>query len=282
LVVGGAGYIGEAVCRAFRRYGFDTYASCKPEQSKALHKLEIRTVPTFDDKFDRAKLEEFHIIVDAVGGQEKLFDTVVQINSKRAKPFRQVFIATGGILVFSSTQTKTEDDQPNNQWMKQRIEFNLKVVSTEGVRGIVLRPGWIFGGNGGKHNFFGVKPDEELVILGNKDRTYSWVHIEDVAEVYVLAARAGPLADHQIFDVVSPITATFEEVKIAEAKAAGWKGKVKYVSEVPKEDWWGNASNVTAVCAGEKAQYLLGWKPKHLHFLENIDLYYQSYKASQS
>lgn len=82
----------------------------------------------------------------------------------------------------------------------------------------------MYGGTGGviAQMFFDVKPDtKELVITGRPDKRYfyftcalksvycgvnrccrwSWVHVDDLGEAYVRVAKAGSVADHQIFNI---------------------------------------------------------------------------------
>jgi len=69
---------------------------------------------------------------------------------------------------------------------------------------------------------------------------------------------------------------TYEEVRIATARAAGWKGKsLQY--EPPKILGWEPTVKVNF----EKAKKILGWTPKHKQFLEEVDLQYKSYRASK-
>ena len=74
--------------------------------------------------------------------------------------------------------------------MKDREDFENHVLatSTAALRTTVVRPGFVYGGQGGfvADLFY----SEPLVIQGRRDMRWSWVHVDDLAEGYVAIARA--------------------------------------------------------------------------------------------
>lgn len=70
---------------------------------------------------------------------------------------------------------------------------------------------------------------------------WSWVHVDDLGEAYVRIAKVGNIVDGQLFNLAANDNPTYDELKIAAAKASGWKnGEIKYVSpEEKKFGVWG-------------------------------------------
>jgi len=67
------------------------------------------------------------------------------------------------------------------------------------------------------------------------------------------------------------------------AKQAGWddkKHKVVYkpLPTDPRQERWATFEG-TVIVSPAKAMNLLGWQPKHLGYLNEIDVYYKSYMA---
>lgn len=61
-----------------------------------------------------------------------------------------------------------------------------------------------------------------------------------MGEAYVLLAKAGNVVNGQLFNFVANDNPTYEELKISAAKAAGWKGEVKWIKvEKPEFPTWG-------------------------------------------
>jgi uncharacterized protein YbjT (DUF2867 family) len=74
--------------------------------------------------------------------------------------------------------------------MKDREDFENHVLATssESLKTTVVRPGFVYGGQGGfvADLFY----SEPLVIQGRRDMRWSWVHVDDLGEGYVAIGRA--------------------------------------------------------------------------------------------
>jgi len=169
-----------------------------------------------------------------------------------------------------------------NVQMQSRIEMEKKVTSSKDVRGVVVRPSMVYGCTGGIHakQGFGIKENEDLVLYGRLDKRLNWVHVEDLADAYVRIAKVGHVVDGEIFDIAGPWIPTYQEWKVALAKATGWKGKIVHIPEIPKDNFMANLFEVNIVVSAQKAANLLRWKENHLGLIAEIDTYYQSYKNS--
>ncbi|CAF4407902.1 unnamed protein product, partial [Adineta steineri] len=114
--------------------------------------------------------------------------------------------------------------------MKDREDFenHILAVSSASLKTTVVRPGFVYGGQGGfVANLFYSEP---LVIQGRRDMRWSWVHVDDLGEGYVAIARAPRVVvDKQLYNLAAPNdNPTYEELRTAMAKAQGRKEAIEY------------------------------------------------------
>jgi UDP-glucose 4-epimerase len=289
FVVGASGYIGGGVAKSFRRAGYKVYGLVRDEKrAKELLKAEI--IPVIGDQSNVESfskiLESSSIIVDAVGfhdGAEKFFAIVKTIAQK--KHYKPLFIFTSGIMTYGLASQGPVDEftepKPFDPLMERRKLYERQVIQTTDLRTVVVRPGFVYGGNGGPiaDMFFGIKPNEPLVLHGAKNKRWSWVHVDDLGDSYVLIAKRGSVVDSQIFNIAAPENPTYEELRIAMAAVAGWKPENKIVEQTPPDGIKG--WEATVIINPRKAVDLLGWAPDHVGFLAEVETYYQSWKLSK-
>jgi len=286
FVSGATGNIGQAVALAFRRAGYRVLGLARNEEkSKILKQNEVQVCIGDVKQLDgfTEQLKQADIIIDAIGQSSTipLFDKAVSISS--GKSHKPLFIATSGVLSYGdSPNVLDETHEPKNVQMQSRIEMEKKVTSSKDVRGVVVRPSMVYGCSGGIHakQGFGIKENEDLVLYGRLDKRLNWVHVEDLADAYVRIAKVGHVVDGEIFDIAGPWIPTYQEWKVALAKATGWKGKIVHIPEIPKDNFMANLFEVNIVVSAQKAANLLRWKENHLGLIAEIDTYYQSYKNS--
>eukprot|EP00009_Paramoeba_aestuarina_P016690 CAMPEP_0201536736 /NCGR_PEP_ID=MMETSP0161_2-20130828/62809_1 /ASSEMBLY_ACC=CAM_ASM_000251 /TAXON_ID=180227 /ORGANISM="Neoparamoeba aestuarina, Strain SoJaBio B1-5/56/2" /LENGTH=196 /DNA_ID=CAMNT_0047942643 /DNA_START=78 /DNA_END=668 /DNA_ORIENTATION=+ len=167
---------------------------------------------------------------------------------------------------------------------KKEIEDN--VLANTDVRTVVIRPGFVYGGNGGVLGglWFNVKPDEPIVLWGSLEKRWSWVHKDDLGEAYVRVAEAGSVVDNQVFNIANPNDhPTWIDVKYTCAKTAGWKGKKEDITSIPVPEEEKRIANWewNVMINPQKAFTVLGWRPKHLAFLQEVQLYFETWQAFQ-
>jgi nucleoside-diphosphate-sugar epimerase len=158
------------------------------------------------------------------------------------------------------------------------------VLGAEGIRGIVIRPGCVYGRKGSLTNswFEGAYKEHSLKVVGDGINRWSMVHIDDLARAYVAAAESG--LGGETFNVVDGTRYTVAEMARAAARAAGYAGAIQYI---PLEDAV-KAMGPYAECLaldqhvdGRKAIRMLGWNPRHQSFVDDIDTVFASWKAWQ-
>jgi len=104
--------------------------------------------------------------------------------------------------------------------------------------------------------------------------------VDDLADAYVRIGQKGNLLRGQLFDVATIDSPTYEELRVAMAKAAGWNGVVKF-EKVPEDNPLLNDVEPTVLINPQKAVDVLGWQPRHTSFLREVEVYYHSWRASK-
>ncbi|CAF2039243.1 unnamed protein product [Rotaria magnacalcarata] len=283
LVFGANGYIGYGIALGLRRAGFHAYGAIRSSLHSALlvkNEIEPIVIESFE-KVDTIadQLVKCSIIVDAVAGKQRTQ------NGKLAH-YAPLFIFTSGIMTYGDTSVnglrpldETIKPNPQTMEMKAREEYENLVLATSSniVHTTVIRPGFVYGSHGGfvADLFYSEKP---AVIHGRRDKRWSWIHIDDLAEGYILVARASrSLVSGQMWNLAAPNdNPTYEEVRSNMARASGQQIEYKEASssdETPPR--WDTDSIINP----SKAIEQLGWRPKHVGYIQEIETYYKSWAA---
>jgi len=111
---------------------------------------------------------------------------------------------------------------------------------------------------------------EEITIHGEGSQTRQFIYIKDLAEGNVICLK--PEAENQIFNINGmEVISVIDIVKTLEI-IIGKKATVRFI-----EDRKGNYKG--RFISSEKAERLLGWKPKHTYF-EAMERYVKTYLNS--
>lgn len=169
--------------------------------------------------------------------------------------------------------------KPMTTEMKTREAFENKVLasSSNSLHTTVVRPGFVYGGHGGfvADLFYSQNP---AIIDGRRDKRWSWVHIDDLADAYSLLTRASrTIVTGQLWNFAAPNdNPTYEDLRTKMAHVSGQK--IEYQekmgnNQVPVR--WDTDSIINPA----KAIDQLGWRPRHVGYLEEIEIYYKSWLA---
>lgn len=315
FVIGANGYIGLGVALAFRRAGYRVYGLIRNEKSSNVllqNEIEPLIASSFDDlqQFNEI-LTSSSIIIDTVGYQPKLsvnlLESAVQIGKSRTQDgklphYAPLYIFTSGIMTYGDTSARgrrpvDEAVKPRPEApaasragsssssdvtaMQDREDFENRVLATSSnsLKTTVVRPGFVYGGQGGfVANLFYAEP---LVFEGRRDMRWSWVHVDDLAEGYVAIGRAPRVVvDKQLYNLAAPNdNPTYEEIRLAMAKAQGRTEKFEYkeVDKSVRTRW-----DTDSIINPAKAINELGWRPRHVGFVEEIGIYYKSWAAHRA
>ena len=231
-----------------------------------------------------------HAMMDFQDPQEadlKLFETLRQV--AEATPRNRLIIYTTGCSIYGKCPERIMDEttlgNPDHQLaFRMDLEQELFAMPIPQCRKVVLRPGFMYGLDGQSSvsgMWFGMGEQGKAVYRGDSEKGWSWVHISDLAEAYVRVAEGGVAIDGEIFCIADEQRPKCVEVMQACLKAAGYEGAIDFAP--PQDDdvtstWFNQNEFITS----RKAFRTLGWNPRHIRILDEIEIYYASWKAAQS
>jgi nucleoside-diphosphate-sugar epimerase len=158
--------------------------------------------------------------------------------------------------------------------MAPRAETETAVLQAGGVRGIVIRPGLVYGEGKGydlpnlialarKH---GVAPH-----LGAGAVRQGYVHIDDLVELYVLALERAP-AGTMLHGVTDEIALGDLAVSVSRLVGAGGRTEAWSLMEMYARGGGGGVSlSVNKRLASQKTRAILGWAPTRYDILKDVE-----------
>ena len=294
FVTGATGYIGFAVSAALRRAGYRVRGLARSEtKARRLAQHEIEPVigdladpKTYLDVASECALlvhTGFDYSANGVAKDRTAIDTLLEAGRRGAKP--KTFIFTSGAWVYGDTSDRMVDETtpPNPpKLVAWRPAHEQIVLQAGGVRGLVIRPGDVYGGPGGLTGqwFAGPSTGSPPLVVGDGRNRVPMVHVDDLADAYVRVATSGLAAE--IFNVNDQSRFTVLEMATAAARAAGYQGDVRPTPLVEARKTLGDFADALALSQhidARKVVRLLGWHPSHEGFLDEADVHYRAWKA---
>jgi nucleoside-diphosphate-sugar epimerase len=183
-----------------------------------------------------------------------------------------------GQLIYTEETPIVPAQSPAVQALQLRLPIEQAVLQAAGIRGVVLRPPNVYGRGDGRVVFWMLRAAAQRLgavpyAVGAGQNRWSFVHVEDLAELFVLALEkapggelfhAGAQSGLQTQDLAAAVSQgmglggkTIELEKPALAEACGFPGMADY--------WSSNSQS-----SSEKARRVLGWNPKHLDLLDEV------------
>lgn len=296
FVTGASGFIGSAVAKRFSAAGYKVFGLTRSEdKSKSLLQAEITPVIGEVNKPETYEkiIEQVSVVVHTATGVTStpveddmtVVETVARVSAKSAN--QKLFILTSGCLLYGGkieSDTYFNEESPLNPpsgMVGWRIKIEQLVIGNKDFIGAIVRPAFLYGFQGSyTAPFFQMAEAKKLIVSGNPDKKWSFIHATDLAEGYLLIADAPrSVIKDQIFNFADGTRATIKEITIAAGKAAGHTGEITYVPA--GNDFMGINCEQNCLQDCTKARLLLGWVPRHFGFLENIAIHYASWKAYQ-
>ncbi len=277
------GYIGKAVAKAALAKGHEVTALARSTES--VEKLEANGVKAF-----RGDIKQPENYIDAVRQADIVihtaatndadfgkFDTLtVDSIIDALKGTSTTFIYTSGTWVLGDTGDAIVDEQtayaplPIVGW---RVDNEKKVIAAaqHGIKSVVIRPVIVYGDNAGIiHNLFQqAEKSGRVNYIGNGENHWSLVHIDDLADLYLLAiekAQPGSLYN------ASTEYITAKEIAEHIAKATGnAQAKSQTIGEARQTlSIFADAFALNQKVESVKAKTELGWQPKAPKFAQDI------------
>jgi nucleoside-diphosphate-sugar epimerase len=305
FLTGATGYIGSIVAEKLLQKGHQVVALARSENSaKKLEALGIEVV--FGDLDDLSILTKAAKNVDGIihtgfkqsengflasmKNERKTVEALMEGIKNSDKPI----IYTSGTGLLGDTQTIIFDEYTptkidlndnyidNNDEMTQatvqRMKTESDVLDTRGVRGIILRPPNVYGRSNGQAlltHLIGASKKICAVPYANfsGDHLWTFVHVEDLADLYVLALEKSK--GGEMYYAGGETALKTKDIAKALSYGLGYQGETIAVemdelinlfgSPFMANFWtWNNQSS------NEKAKRLLNWQPNHIHMLKEI------------
>lgn len=296
FVTGASGYIGLSVAVAFSRSGHHVLGmirnSSKSDLLKA-HEIEpvVGNMQNLDSYKDAALSAEVlvHCAFELSPQASKLdFATVESLINvaKQQKNLPRAILYTSGVWVHGNTQGCVDESCPLNpidivKWRPAQEQLVLEAASST-LRTVVIRPGCVYGGMGSLTNlWFQSDASNPVTIIDEGKNHWAMIHVQDLAEAYVLAAEKE--LSGLALNVTDGTHFTVKEMAQAAAQVTG--AAVNSISRNEAEKKWGPLTQGLAIdqkISNGRARRLLGWAPRHTSFIEGVRLYQASSSAIQA
>jgi nucleoside-diphosphate-sugar epimerase len=296
FVTGATGYIGYNVARAFRRAGHQVVGLARSEgKARRLVENEIQPViGTLQDPATwRPAAENASVLIHAAVDYQS--DTVTLdratvatlLDAAKVGPGPKTIVYTSGVWLSGDTGNDAVDETAVPRppaLVAHRPELERSVVAATHARGLVLRPGLVYGHQGGLTGlFFAGAASGALSVIGDGRNRWAMVHVDDLAHGYVRAVESG--LGGEVFHFTDRSRHTVNDMAEAVARVSGYIGPVHHVTIAEAAKTYGPMADCLALdqhVDSRKAVRLLGWQPKHGGFVDEVATYHASWKAAQS
>lgn len=265
LVTGATGYIGSAVAEAAHGQQHEVHALAH-DASTAADVRERGWTPVAGDLRDAAGLEgaarEFDAVLHVanVGGAD-----AAQVDTDATRALLRGLAPRGGTLVYTSgawvlgpgrsDEASTPRPVALVSW---RGALEQEVLQASGVRGVVIRPGIVYGGGGGIPAMLG---RGELPVIAPGTQRWPLVHRDDLARLYLLALSAPAGA------VLHGVGTTMSMAELAALATQASGIALETVTPDVARERLGAFADALALdqdVASEATRALVGWQPAAL------------------
>jgi len=297
FVTGAAGSLGSSAAGAFRRAGHEVWGLVRSaEKGRALAREEVHPVLGDLDRPDSflAAAEACSVLVhaaavygpDAYAFDRRAIDALIQAGRRGPQP--KTLIYTSGTWVYGNTGGRLVDETTPAApaaHVAERPRSEQMVLGAAGVRGLVLRPGCVYGRQGSLTAlwFESAVKEKSLAVIGDGASRWATVHLDDLGDAYVRAAESGLAGE--IFNVTDRSRATVLELARAVARATGHAATIATVPVADAAKRMGTLAECLALdqhVDSRKAVRLLGWQPKHGGFADEVAECFEAWKAWQA
>ena len=296
FVTGASGWIGTAVVPELQRAGHEVLGLVRAaEKGRDLARAEIEPVVGNLDApngwLDRAK--DCSAVVHCAAEPSRRFHGLDRTSMEALLPalagtnLPRTLVYTSGVWLYENTGGQRVDESsplrpPKLVAPREGTEAVVLAGNRERVRTIVLRPGCVYGGRGGLTAlwFESAAAEGAVRIAGAGSNRWTYVHVEDLAELYRLALESD--AAGRIFNATDRSRSTVLECARAASLAAGAGGKVEATPMLEAQERFGAIAECLAfdqhVDSGSAARRL-GWTPRHAGFVDEAERCFRAWKA---
>ena len=296
LITGVSGYAGYYAAIRLAAAGHDVTGLVRNPDHPRLnvlrtHEVKLAVGDVSKPETYRELLEKsmviIHTMLDKRNAKETdraLFGAIAALPEQAG--VRRRFIYTTGCSIFGKLPIRVMDEttEPNpKHFLAFRREMEKEALALQNVGVVVLRPGFMYGNDGYNSqavDWFEMGAAGEGVYRGDREKSWTWIHIEDLAEAFLLATEADRAIDGELFCLGDDLQPLCVDVMRACVSVAGYKGEISFAGPLEGNNtstWFDQNEMMTS----EKARRVLGWIPRRPGILQSISAVYESWKVAQ-
>ncbi|MFD5034868.1 NAD-dependent epimerase/dehydratase family protein [Streptomyces sp. NPDC058405] len=282
FVTGGSGYVGRHTVAALLGRGITVTALARSDRSaETLSRLGAEPV--------RGTLTDTEVLREAASRADGAIHLGVDYSEGTAAADRVAadalldgvgggpYVHTGGVWVYGDTDGVVDEDAPKNPpavtaW-RLATEKHILARAATGAHPVIVMPGVVYGDGGGLVEMYFAGPAREtgaVPLIGDGGNHWAVVHVEDIAELYVLALDAAAGSQYAGVSEEHPTLAGIVE---AIGRSAGCPGRTEPLTPAQAADRMGPIAEAFALdqrMTGARARRELGWKPQHTDALTEL------------
>jgi nucleoside-diphosphate-sugar epimerase len=189
FLTGASGYIGSAVLRALVAAGHEVTALVRSDE-KAQHVRGAGGAAVVGDLTDTATVAPLVDGADAVvhtASAEDVDPALVEVVLGAFAGSSRPFVHTGGVFTFGASDHITEESPVAPPALTAWRGANEHRVRTSDVRTTVIAPGIVYGHGAGIPTMFVGDGEHPVRLVGDGTQHWTTVHVDDLADLYVLA-----------------------------------------------------------------------------------------------
>jgi nucleoside-diphosphate-sugar epimerase len=297
LLTGATGYIGSVVAEKLVTAGHDVIGLSRSDAaSRTMAKQQIKpyrgelgdpntllpALKTVDGVIHTAFDMSSGDFAKANAGETKVVETLVSGLTERGQ-FLILTSGTGvlgntGELIYEEETPIARADSSAVEALQLRLGVERTVLSAPGLRGVVLRPPNVYGRSDGRMVIWALRTAARKLggvpyATNSEDNLWSFVHVDDLADLFVLAVEKAP--GGELFHAGAQSGLRTQDIATAISHGMGLGGATVALTKSDLAhalgsqalaDYW--ASNSQSSC--RKACTKLGWDPRHLDFLYDL------------
>lgn len=278
LLTGATGYIGGATLKALVAAGHSVTAIVRSFEAAA--KVDVhgdQATAVIGDLADTVWLTErlravdgaIHLATsdDASALDDAVLDAVTVAFAGTDKPY----VHTGGVWVWGDSASISEDDPQSppaiTAWRAAREERLL----SSGIRASLIAPAIVYGHGGGIPSMLVGAPRDAsgaLTLVGGGEQHWATVHVDDLADLYVLALAAPGGETYIGASGASPTVRELGEAivgpegSVVADTVEGTRGRFG--------DAFAEALLLDQQADGAKARTQLGWSPSRASLVDEL------------
>lgn len=283
FLTGATGYIGSAVAERLRAAGHQVSGLARNDAAVA-RLTAAGVMPVRGDFADPATIGAAALSADGVistattydaGIDGPAVDAILDALAASNKPF----VYTSGIWSHGDTGGAVVDETTPPKpaalvaW-RQAVEDRVVAGAARGIRSVVIRPAIVYGRGAGIAAGLvdSARKDGAARYVGTGKNRWPFVHVDDLADLYLLALERAP-AGTLLLAVAGP-SRTVVEVAAAASRGAGAAGRtVAWPLEEARQTLgpYADALVLDQQATSRRAQELLGWRPHRPDVLEDLE-----------